>query len=73
MIRNWRPYTLGALCRGTGCTPLEPALVVENAFLNTELMHEGCIFLTLHTLKLPVCLSNVGALTSRNPMGLHGL
>jgi hypothetical protein len=28
MSRNWRPYTLGALCRGTGCTPLEPALDV---------------------------------------------
>jgi hypothetical protein len=26
MIRNWRPYTLGALCRGIGCTPLEPVL-----------------------------------------------
>jgi hypothetical protein len=26
MIRNWRPYTLGALFRNTGCTPLEPAL-----------------------------------------------
>jgi hypothetical protein len=23
----WHPYTLGALCRGTGCTPLEPALI----------------------------------------------
>jgi hypothetical protein len=30
MIRNWRPYKLGALCRGTGCTPLEPALFVLN-------------------------------------------
>jgi hypothetical protein len=27
MIRNWRPCTLGALCRGTGCIPLEPALL----------------------------------------------
>jgi hypothetical protein len=26
-----------------------------------------------HLLGLAVCLSNVGALTSRNPMGLHGL
>jgi hypothetical protein len=26
MIRNWRPYTLGALCHSTGCTPLEPCL-----------------------------------------------
>jgi hypothetical protein len=25
--------------------------VVGKAFLNTELMHEGCIFLTLRTLK----------------------
>jgi hypothetical protein len=29
MIRNWRLYTLGALCRGTGCTPLEPALLLS--------------------------------------------
>jgi hypothetical protein len=26
LIRNWHPYTLGALCHGTGCTPLELAL-----------------------------------------------
>jgi hypothetical protein len=29
MIRNWGPYTLGALRRGTGCTPLEPALILQ--------------------------------------------
>jgi hypothetical protein len=29
MIRNWCPYTLGALCRGTGSAPLEPALTPQ--------------------------------------------
>jgi hypothetical protein len=38
-----------------------------------------CVGVTLFVLSficrhlLAVCLSNVGALTSRNPMGLHGL
>jgi hypothetical protein len=31
------------------------------------------IFTVTFTHLLAVCLSNVGALTSRNPMGLHGL
>jgi hypothetical protein len=35
MIKNWRPYTLGALCRGTGCTPLEPSLAMCVALLHS--------------------------------------